>query len=148
MKLPSSWLHSQFDGFITRGGIIRFHAEDLQDPDHPGGKTKFAIVLNQTLPASEIFYVFTTSKVEFYDKHTQFEQAIIRIPAKFYDCFPLPTIIPFRNVHSIDVKKLKAQYVAQRLTFCGQLNSDHTTQMDGIIKAGFFISPRMRKQIL
>lgn len=148
MKLPSDWLHSKFDGYIKRGGIIRFHAADLQDPDHPDGKNKFAVILNATLPATEILYVFTTSKVAFYDKHKQFEPAIIRIKAGVYACFPLDTIIPFRHVHNIDVGKLKAQYAAQNLTFCEELSPQHIAQMDSIIATGLFINPRQKKSIL
>jgi hypothetical protein len=148
MKLPSDWLQGKFDGWVKRGAIVRFHAEDLQDPDHPDGKPKFAVILNASLPASEVLYVFSTSKTEFYGKHKQFEPAIIRIPPGRYDCFPLETIIPFRTIHSIDVEKLKAQYGAQRLTFCGELTAEHIAKADAIIKVGLFISPRQKTLIL
>ncbi len=148
IQLPADWLHGQFDGFITRGGVIRFHADDLDDPDHPGGKTKFAVILNAVCPQPEVLYVFATSKTDFYDKHQQFKAAIIRVPPGTYAFFPLATIIPFRHVHGIAIEKLRAQYAAGNLTFCGQLSVQHVTEMDGIIQDGLFISPRMQKRIL
>lgn len=145
---PADLLQKQFDGIIKRGSIIRFLAKDLADPAYPDGKTKFAIVLNQVFPASEILYVFTTSNPDFYNKNKRFEAAIIRVPAATYGCFPLDTIIPFRDVYSIEVGKLKEQYVSGRLTFCGELTLEHLERMDAIIKDGWFVSPRMQKRIL
>jgi hypothetical protein len=141
IKLPPGWLEGQFDGYIKRGCIIKFHAEEL-------GKLKFAIVLNPVCPEPEILYTFTTSQVAFYDKNQQFEQAIIRVKPGTYACFALPTIIPFREVHAIPLTKLKTQYGAYSLQFCGELNAEHMAQMAAIIKVGLFINPRMQQRLL
>lgn len=148
IELPKDWLYDQFDGYLKRGAIIRFHADGLGDPDHPGGKMKFAVVLNVSCPAPEIHYVFTTSKTAFYNKHTQFNHSIIKVQPGSYDCFPLETIIPFRTVHKIEIAKLKAQFVDGKLTFAGALNVTDVEAMNGIIKNGFFINPRTQKIIL
>ena len=146
IQLPEDWLISQFDGCLTRGSIIRFKPEDLQYRKFQG-QPKFAVVLNASLPAPEIHYIFSTSQTAFYDKHAQFEPAIIRVPANTYDCFPLDTIFPFSEVFSIPVEKLHKQYVDGHLEFCGTLNTEHLERMNAIIKIGLFIAPRLRSYL-
>jgi hypothetical protein len=147
IQLPDDWLKQQLAGFLRRGTIIKFPPDDLAVQKYDG-QMKYAVVLNAVCPAPEILYVFTTSNPSFFDKHTQFEPALIRVPAGAYDCFPLDTIIPFRDIQSIPLTGLEHHYANGRLKICGQLDEGHMTRMDEIIRETLFIPPRVQPRIL
>ncbi len=144
MDFPSGWLDGHFDELLKRGAIIHFRAE-IEGND----RDKFAIVLNGELPASDVHYIFTTTdKPGFYDRHPQFERALIRVPAGAYACFTELTFIPVRNPRVVPVEKLRTQFHSKLMKFCGALGVGHLAALNQMISDGFFIAPTVRPLLL
>jgi hypothetical protein len=64
MKLPEGVLRQHFETALHRGAVIRFEADDLDDPNVPV-KFKYAVILSVDCAEASTLYVFTTSQLAF-----------------------------------------------------------------------------------
>jgi hypothetical protein len=150
MDLSDDLLEQQFGQQFVRGAIIRFEFDAFSNPKraHAVG-AKFAIVLNAPSVSDPAYLALTTSKTGFFDKTHQFDAVILRIPVGEYDCFPLPTIIPFRDTPSAVTRaQLFEQFRRKRMTFVGTLSGQHIAEMDRVIHHTPYIRPNLKQFIL
>lgn len=147
MKLPTDWLLEQLDAYLTRGRIIRFRCDDLDDPSQQT-RFKFAVILNRGDVLNPIYYAFATSKTAFYDSNPQFESVILRLPSRAYPCFPEPTILTFRDVRIVSRESLRAQYLRRVMTLPCELSSEHLAAVDQIIRESPYIQRRLKQFVL
>lgn len=147
IRLPDEMLVRHFESSLTRGAIIRFKPEDLDDPNRPEAY-KFAVILSVDCSTAEIHYVFTTSKTKHYDENPQTAGDIIRVKPGEYGYFPLETIINFREVRTVARDKLKERILAGQLTFEGSLTAAHQTRADAIVRASRLIPLKVKRAIL
>ena len=149
MKLPAELLRKQFPSKLVRGAIVRFEFQAFADPKRTGPGPKFAIVLNRADVQDPVYLALTTSKVEPYDKTTQFDGVVMKFAAGEYGCWPLRTVVALRdNPTEASRTRLEQQFVDGRLSFVGSLTAPHLARLDGIIQTCPFISPNLRQFLL
>lgn len=139
MELPSSLAVAAFDHLLVRGQIIHL---ECTFRGHDGAifqRSKFAVVLNATLPDDPVFAALATSKVAHYSKTKLFTDDVIAIPAGSYAFLSKDTIISLRSLHQFDIDELRKQYAAKTLTIVGKLHKVHLDQVDTILQKSLLI---------
>lgn len=144
IDIPDDVCNDAFDKELKRGSVVKtlFRFPDGTE------KFKHLIILNSDIAKDPIVFVLTTSQLDFYDKHPQFNRDIIRIPAQKIKFFPKETVINCREAADLPMRVIKSNFVKNRLRFEGDLPTDILQDIDDIISNSFYISPAYKKLIL
>ena len=149
MKLPDELLDEQFASQLVRGVIIRFQFGGFLDTKKLGPGPKFAVVLNRPDVSDPVYCALATSKVLAYNKTKQFDAVILRIKAGEYPCFPLETVIPFRDDPTqVSRTKLRQQFGIGAMSIECQLTDAHLQAINAMINGSPYIQPRFKQFIL
>jgi len=143
IDVPKNAYNQVIESGITRGCVIRtlyqFGEEDR--------KFKYFVSIGNTPSNDPLFFVITTSKPAFFDKHPQYEQDIVRIPKGVFDFFPEETILDCKRVFRHTKDALKESFENKDLKFCGYLTDDYVSKIDEIIKKSRHIPLKDKKCI-
>ena len=144
IDLPDKYCSNLFDENLKRGSVVRtrFCGND--------GKEKFHrfVVLNNNILQDTLFCVTTTSKLDFYNKHPNYNRDIIRLPAGHLSFFPKETIIDCRSIYTFQKNNLKKNFQTAVLDFAGILPAELLKQIDEIVTQSYFIAKRDKVMVI
>lgn len=145
--LPGKLLRERINSELKRGKILR--TELIL---HTGSRFKRLILLNKNFSEDDIFFIFTTSNVDWFKKHCQFPgikgNFLIAPKGITKDNPNEDIIIDCRNVHSFKKEKLLENYKKNKLHFLGEIPVVIMVEIDCIILNSRLISPKIKKHIL
>lgn len=145
--LPNNILRKQLNSQLKRGKILR---TKLFFPT--GNRFKRMILLNKDFSEDDIFYILTTSKVDFFKDHCNFEG----IKGNFIYIHKGQThvnpnkdvVLDCRRIDIIKKEKLFERYKNNELNFLGEISKEFMTAIDKIVLNSRMISPKIKKHIL
>jgi hypothetical protein len=144
IDLPKKLTNGAFDNQLERGSVLKTLLRGGNGKEH----LKYLVVLNRDISRDPIVFVLTTSKLDFYNKHPEFNRDIIRIIPPKVSFFSKKTIINCREVHRMPKETLKINYQKGRLEFAGILLQELLQQIDNIVLRSFYIPNSDKKLIL
>ena len=143
MHVPPEVADKFFEKDFNRGAVL---ATEMFFSDGTTRK-KYLVVLNQHPADSETLLFLTTSKVDFYEKHSGLLDCI-KVEVGTLPFFPLVTIINCRQVQPMPRAELKKRFREGKLIFLGNLPQNILEKIDQIVAASRLISVRHKKAIL
>jgi len=133
-----------FERELKQGSVLRTKIQFADGTE----RNKFLIILNQDPATDPTLFFLTTSRLDFYQKHPNFNKDIICIKAGQLSFFPKETIIDCRNVNKKYRVDLKENFRKGVLVFAGSLPEETVEEMKRIIAQSFFIAKRDKDMIL
>ena len=147
IDLPDKLLRNQLYSYLKRGKILRTQLSF-------GNKTIFKrlILLNVDFQGEDIFYMLTTSQVEFYNKYGIYDPIkgnYIYIAAGKTVFNPQKDmVIDCRRIDIIEKEKLFKNYKYKKLKVLGDLPSDILRQIDTIVFDSVLIPQKIKEKVL
>ncbi|MBI3314057.1 MAG: hypothetical protein HYZ83_07460 [Candidatus Omnitrophica bacterium] len=143
MDVSPNNLDKLFERYFNRGAVL-----STEMHFHSGiSKKKYLIVLNQNPAESETLFFLTTSKLEFFQTNPSFKDHLVIKPGTV-PFFPLETVINCNGVQAMGRGELKRRYREKQLGIVGHLPKDIMVEIDQMVRASRYISPRHKKAIL
>lgn len=147
IDLPESVLRELLDSNIARGKVLLTRVIVSQ-----GQRFKRLILLNNDFSEDDIYYLLTTSKVDFYNKYRNLDP----VKGNFIYCkkgsTPInqdePMVIDCREAHIIKKGKLLQNYKNKMLKFLGDTPEDIMTEIDTIINFSKLIPKKIKTHIV
>lgn len=144
---PESVLRKQLNAQLKRGKIL---TTELILGNKPFFKR--LILLNNDFQGNDVFYIITTSKVDWYKKYGKYNP----VKGNFIYINKGQTIfnpnkdmiIDFRRVDFIKMEKLLENYKNRKLRFLGDIPNDILMKIDNIILNSVLIPPKIKRKII
>ena len=133
------------DEHFPKGTVIRlkYHFTNSINP-----RNKYFVSLSLDPSANPIVFVITTSKIDFFLRHPQFNNDAITVTAKSLDYFTEDTVIDCRQIHSLSRDKLRDHFKQKTLQFIGRLPLEYIEKIDAVIPRSKLISKEVKRLIL
>ena len=144
IEFPKDVYNNVFDGEIKRGTVVKTGLICHDGVERP----HFYITVSYYTDSDPLVFVVSTSSLDFYNLHPEFNKDIIRVSANEIAFFPVDTIIDCRKIFKIAKEKLKSSYYDNTLRFSGELPNDYLRKIDKIIKQTRFIPKNDKRLIL
>jgi len=147
IDLPVNLVLSALEAKLKRGAVLRT-LFSFENNDY----FKRLIILNNQFLLDEIYFVFTTSQVEYFITNKDVD--LIKLNTLFFragETFLNPDkdmIIDCRKVRQISKENLARNWNNHRLDFLGVLPLDIMEKIDNILKRSNLISPKVKQHIL
>ncbi|MFH0797015.1 MAG: hypothetical protein V2A65_08185 [Candidatus Omnitrophota bacterium] len=126
---------------IKKGSVIKTSLKEIAKPH-------FYILVSHSAKDNPLLFVIATSKIDFYDRHPEFNKDILRIGAKELSVFCKPTIIKCRELKRISREDLLRNFLDKKLHFEEDLPPEYISKIDDIIRRSRLISNEDKELVL
>jgi hypothetical protein len=147
IDLPVNLVLPALEEKLKRGAVLRTLFQ-FENNDY----FKRLIILNNQFSLDDIYFVFTTSQVEYFITNKDVD--LIKLNTLFFrpgETFLNPDkemIIDCRKVRQISKESLAKNWNNHRLDFLGEIPFDIMGKIDNILKSSNLISPKIKQYVL
>ncbi len=129
---------------IKRGTVIRVLSH------FPDGsqRYKYFIAVSENVNIEPIIFVITTSNIDFYLKHPNFNNDAISIAANSIPFFQKVTVVDCRQIYQFHKETLKRNFRDNLLQFAGQMPKEFMAKIDEVVKQSKLIAKNQKRLIL
>ncbi len=144
IELPDNAYDNIFDNEVKKGCIV---STKIRFPNGDE-RYKYCVTVSYSSGNNPLVFVLSTSQTDFYDKHPNFNQDVMRFSEKELSCFPKETIINCRELFPVEREKLKRNFQNGILKFIGYLPEHYVEKIDAIIAKSHLLSLKEKRRVL